>query len=481
MKLSILIQAIDRVTAPVKKITGGISRLTKATKDASRATDQLGRSTTSLPYRLGFLLGSVARLAGRGGLGALKLSAKAATAALAGTIRMAGRLAATGIALGVGAASYLTGGVIGLAGQFEQFQVTLEGTEGSAAKAKAAMKWVRNFAKETPYEVAGVTDAFVRMRGVGIDPMTGALRILGDAAGGARKELMDAVEAIADAQTGEFERLKSFNVTTSVKGDKVTFSYLNKAGKNATRTVKKDMASIQKAVLAVFDEKYAGGMIRQSRTLFGIWNNIKDMISGFQLDVADAGFFDFVKGQLQQLLDKVNQLAANGTLQRWAKQVSDWLIQAGKSAMKFIQETDWRDVADTVKTVAVAVWTLAKALAFVVKIASGVVRVLRELAGLMPEKQSWGYQIRQSLGLVPNEAPRPVRPVAPRRGLRPGPAVPTRSMLYSDPARRPAAQVGGRIDLHIQTDRGTTAKVTRMSSTNRDVPIDVTRGRVMAA
>ena len=40
-------------------------------------------------------------------------------------------------------------------------------------------------------------------------------------------------------------------------------------------------------------------------------------------------------------------------------------------------------------------------------------------------------------------------------------------------------KVGGSLDVRIKTDPGTTASVTRMSSNNRDVPINVKRGPVM--
>ncbi|HEX7821040.1 MAG TPA: tape measure protein [Sphingobium sp.] len=327
-------RAADRNERQIARVTASTFRWMRATLRAADAIDRAGART--------------ARFVGRAGLKGIELGAIGAAKGLSLVIRKTLDLTKAAVGYGALAAGavggWLVGGTVKTAATFEQMQVALEGTEGSADKAKAAMGWVAKFAKDTPYQVEEVTDAFVRARGVGIDPMTGAMTKMGDAAGGARKSLMDAVEALADAQTGEFERLKEFNITSSVKGDQVTFSYIDKAGKNAEKSVKKSMGNIRDAVLGIFDEKYGGGMLRQSRTLMGIWNNIQDSFLGFQLRVANAGFFDHLKGKLQGVLEGLDRLDQDGSLDRWAGNISDWLSKAVDKADEFVHK-DWSSVA----------------------------------------------------------------------------------------------------------------------------------------
>lgn len=368
MKLSLILQAVDRWSAPT-------SRAGRATEALGRSFSPLGRrigaaraslrafmSDSERGERIGRRLGSTIRRVAERDFAALRRGALAARAATAGLLRNMALMGARTVGLGVGAVGagavagtgFFVTDMIKNAAKFEQYQVALEGTEGSAQKARKAMAWVQKFAKDTPYDIDTVTDSFVRARGVGIDPMTGAFRILGDAAGGTRKTLMDSVEAIADAQTGEFERLKEFNITSSSKGNNVTFSWVDKAGKNASKTVKKNMKDIRQAVLSVFDQKYGGGMERQAKTLTGIWNNLQDVVTNFELSVAGKGIFDRVKSRLQEVLNWTDQLAKDGRLEAWAKDVSDELTVMFDKADQFIRETDWRSVASGIGTIASA-------------------------------------------------------------------------------------------------------------------------------
>ena len=122
---------------------------------------------------------------------------------------------AKGLRLGAGAGALgygLKRAFINPAAQFERFETVLKTIEGSSEKARESMNWIDDFAVKTPYELAQVTDAFVKLRAYGMNPTDGLLRDLGDASAAMGKPLMQAVEAIADAVTGENERLKEFGV-----------------------------------------------------------------------------------------------------------------------------------------------------------------------------------------------------------------------------------------------------------------------------
>jgi Tape measure protein len=230
------------------------------------------------------------------------------------TAALAGAAIATGF-------TFLGKSVLDTAGKFEQFQTTLETIEGSAEKAKKSMDWIAKFARETPYEVEGLTAAFVKLKAYGIDPMDGTLKTLGDTASAMGKSLNMAVEALADASTGEFERLKEFGITTKSVGDKVTFNWTEN-GKALTKTVGKNAAEIRKFVLENFGQRFAGAMDKQSKTFKGMLSNLSDAWTDFQRKIGDAGFFDKAKEKLRGLLDAIDKMDQDGRLKKIASFMS---------------------------------------------------------------------------------------------------------------------------------------------------------------
>lgn len=228
--------------------------------------------------------------------------------------------AAVGAAVGAAGAA-LSVSVIKTSASFEQFEATLETIEGSAEKARSSMDWIAKFGATTPYQIDGVTAAFIKLRSYGIDPMDGTLRTLGDASSAMGKTLDQSVEALADAATGQFERLKEFGIVASTAGDEVTFSW-TKNGETLTRTVRKQGDEIRKFVLENLGDRFNGAMIRQSKTFNGLMSNLADSWTAFQLKIGRAGIFETVRDRLAGFMDYLNRLADNGTLDRWAERIS---------------------------------------------------------------------------------------------------------------------------------------------------------------
>jgi len=81
---------------------------------------------------------------------------------------------------------------------------------------------------------------------------------LGDLASSTGKSFDQLAEAVLDAQTGEFERLKEFGIKASANGDKVTFSFKEqkttvenaktraREGGRATETIKLENETAQR-------------------------------------------------------------------------------------------------------------------------------------------------------------------------------------------------------------------------------------------
>lgn len=238
-----------------------------------------------------------------------------------------GALWGAGIATGAGALFNRT--FVKTAAEFERFQTILKTVEGSSDKAQRSMDWISDFAARTPFEIAGVTDSFVKLRAYGLDPIEGGLlQTLGDTAAAMGKPMEQAVEAIADAVTGENERLKEFGIKASAVGDKFVYEYTANGQTMRKAADKSNRAMIQSTLQAIWNDKYAGAMDDQSKTWNGMLSNLGDQWTRFQVKVMQNGVLDKLKDKLGGVLDRLNQLADTGELDQLAVEFADRLITA---------------------------------------------------------------------------------------------------------------------------------------------------------
>jgi methyl-accepting chemotaxis protein len=167
---------------------------------------------------------------------------------------------------------------------FESLQASLITFTGSAEKAKGAFLILQDFAKTTPFSLQEVVEGFNVMVARGIRPTEKQLRKFADIAGGMSKPFIQFAEAIADATTGEFERLKEFGIKASKEGEKITLSF-----DDLTMTVGNNAEEITAALEKISQIKFAGGAERQAQTLGGSFTNLTDNIDAFMMKVGEAG------------------------------------------------------------------------------------------------------------------------------------------------------------------------------------------------
>ncbi|KJR41896.1 hypothetical protein MCHI_002210 [Candidatus Magnetoovum chiemensis] len=204
--------------------------------------------------------------------------------------------------------------------KFEGFSAALTTMLGSSQKAEQAMSWIKDFTKTTPFELAEVTASFQRLTALGFDA-TKELGLLGDTASAFAAPLQQAVEAFADAATFEFERLKEFGITTQQVGDEVTFTWTQN-GQQLSQTVSKTREDVTGALREIMAQ-YRGASAEFGSTWIGMWSNLKDTVATFLESIGKAGLFDALKEQLKSLLEWIQELKDNGTLQQWAQNISD--------------------------------------------------------------------------------------------------------------------------------------------------------------
>jgi hypothetical protein len=198
-------------------------------------------------------------------------------------------------------------GVIDATSQFQKFEAVLSNTLGSSSAAQLALSQIQEFAATTPFQVDELTGAFVKLANQGFKPNIDQMRLLGDLASSTGKSFDQLAEAILDAQTGEFERLKEFGVRASVAGDQVTFTF-----KGIKTQVDNTAESIQKYVLSLgAAEGVSGSMQKISNTLGGKISNVADSFNQFQITLGklnSGALFTFV-GYLQKALGFLNDIA----------------------------------------------------------------------------------------------------------------------------------------------------------------------------
>ena len=512
MKFSMILEAIDRASRPtdrVRKSTGDLGRTAQTTaggfRNMSRATETAARSTAQLDRRMDQVSRSASRLdraGSRVGAGVTRSARSAARAlfdldrriqfsqaqmeklayrsgSFIGSTLKSGLMAGTAIAgAGLSASIYkvVTSGLM-----FEKFRTQLIGLEGSAAAGNRAMQWVSDFAAKTPYELAEVMEAFIALKAYGIDPTNGTLKSLGDTAAGMGKSLSQAVEMIADAQTGEFERIKEFGIKASTEGDKVTFRW-QKNGKEMSKTVRQSSTEIRQALLGIMDARFAGGMERLAQTTAGKWSTLMDNLTISANRVWEGGVGSAVNTQIDRLSGWLEEMEQNGSLKKWAD-------ESGQSIGDFIatiSSADWKSIAADIRGIAGAFGELAHFLAEVDRIGGKGRKFLADGQDL------WGY--RDALGSVQ---------LHPRGGLQynapswmrsaPAPKVPASGVPFFDagqaqqPARasrpsplKPSAPVKaptGKISIDIKTDRGTSARPTKVAAS--DLEVEVNTGRAL--
>ncbi len=206
--------------------------------------------------------------------------------------------------------------------EFQRLQAALTVATGSAGQATAAFNEIRKFAASTPYELNQSVEAFLRLKNLGLDPSIQSMRSYGNTASAMGKDLMQMVEAVADATTGEFERLKEFGIKASKAGDEVAFTF-----QGVTTTVKNNADAIQQYLLAIGNTQFAGGMEMQMQTLGGQFSNLKDNLDALYIAIGQAG----ANNALTQLMTSLSAAIV------WATENIDLLTQViGTAVTAFI-------------------------------------------------------------------------------------------------------------------------------------------------
>ena len=234
---------------------------------------------------------------------------------------------------------------------FDKLNSGLITMTGSAENAAKAFQVLQQFAKETPYGLNQAVEGFTKLVALGLNPSKEALISYGNTAAAMGKDLNQMIEAVADAATGEFERLKEFGIKASQQGDSVSFTF-----RGVTTTVKKNSEEIQKYLLNIGNTDFAGAMDVRAKTLDGVLSSLADTFDGLVLNIAQSGFGDAVAEQasaaedaIQALSDSIASGEIVGTLQDWTTLFNDSFkfISDGLNDLAFDTDEKTGDMSDS--------------------------------------------------------------------------------------------------------------------------------------
>jgi hypothetical protein len=200
------------------------------------------------------------------------------------------------------------GKVIEVQREFDVLNSSLITVTGSARAAEMNFAWIKTFAANTPYSLSEVTGAFTKLKAMGLDPSEEALRSYGNTASAMGKSLNQMIEAVADAATGEFERLKEFGIKASSEGDRVTLTF-----RGVSETIGKNAAEIEGYLRRIGEVDFAGAMETRAKTLDGAISNLGDTWNQTFLKISQGLFGDALIGSVKLLTSGVESMG-NGVV-----------------------------------------------------------------------------------------------------------------------------------------------------------------------
>ncbi len=288
-KILFLIEFKDKITKTVNKVQASFKELNFATDSFNahlRQTTYYKKSLSYLPYTISRIKERINELNSKidntFDINQIRLyrvqlnhlekelsRIKSKSKPLGQKIREGNNL--TSSLLGLAGGGFLAKDIIRTTSEFEKMRAVLNNTLGSGA-GQSAWQMIQQFAQQTPYQLEEVFNSYIKLVNRGMKPTEEQMRSLGDLAASMGKSYDQLVEAILDAQTFEFERLKEFGIKAQKQGNKIAFTF-----KGQTTVINATSDAITNYLLSLGKTNgVLGAMSAMSKTLGGRLSNLQD-------------------------------------------------------------------------------------------------------------------------------------------------------------------------------------------------------------
>lgn len=266
------------------------------------------------------------------------------------------------------------------ASSMEQYRNTLNVVMKDNKKAGETFKWAVDYANKTPFETSEIVDGTVKLQSYGMEAQK-VLPYIGDMAAAMGKSMDQAVEAVADAQTGELERLKEFGITK----EQIVKQANKKLGKMEVVNNKGQITNqraFNAALMSLMKDRFEGGMEVQAKsfkgvmsTISGVWKSGLSQMAGISEEglVIDGSFFDVIKDKAMQLSEKLQDLQKSGKFEEIQKSLGEFATSASDAVEKALPKimdfgeyvaNNGPQIMNTIKFIGIAFLTW-KAISFV--------------------------------------------------------------------------------------------------------------------
>ena len=242
--------------------------------------------------------------------------------------------------------------IVKTAAEFERMNVLMEGmattaqASGRAMEAMTGKNYIIKMALETPFDLKALTDSFVKFKSAGIDPTDGSMKGLVESVakfGGTSETLHRAsiaVQQMAGKGVISMEELRQqlgeavpTAMATMARGAGVSMAELSNKVKQGTV----EANGALKTMFTAMQIENFGAAQKMMDTWDGMMSQLKTKFTLWQLDVANQGFFDEMKKQLQDVIDvlgspQAKQFAADfardlTTIVKGFREIIDWTLK----------------------------------------------------------------------------------------------------------------------------------------------------------
>ena len=301
---------LDMASGHYKKV---VQETAKAVDVTAKAHDRLAQSA-SRAYK-------AIAAGGRSGLKGIRQGIKTGFGIFSGT----GALCA--------ASGMMARHIVNPAAEMESYSAQLARIEKSGAKAQEGIAFVMK--QQLPNGLMEATRAFVTLREEGIQPTERMFKALGDATVANKLDFENAASAYAKALKGQYGSLNQFGIVAKKTGRYVTYAFKGEDGR--LKNIRAAVGNIQAqeyALQKIFEMRFGGSMKADAQSWNGMLQDMSNMWQIFRLDIANAGLFDFLKGEMQTVMKTFEQMRQSGELKVWATNISTTL----ESTLKVLRQ-----------------------------------------------------------------------------------------------------------------------------------------------
>lgn len=245
------------------------------------------------------------------------------------TKKMTRSFSGLGTAIGAIGLGLFTKSVITANAEFSKLSGALETVTGSTAAADEALTMLKGLMVEVPGSLNELTTSFIKLTALGLDPSEEALISYSNTAAAMGHSLNQMIEAVADAATGEFERLKEFGIKAASEGDRVAFTF-----QGVTTEIGKNAEEIQDYLLGIGNVQFADAAADQMNTFGGAIDNLQSQFS--LLLIGDKGTLNDATEQLKDLSNLVGSEETQKAFGRLTASIISLVGLAAKGAVAFV-------------------------------------------------------------------------------------------------------------------------------------------------